>query len=249
MQVRVRAKLLKAVASAVLWLAGAASYAADSGVAYGEAHAVDGDALLFTETHRWSGVHHTVEYFRPDGALMSVSELDFTNSFVSPAFTQDYPATDLREGARWHGDELVLFSADRQKTVVYRPPVVVSSGFYHFILEHWSELQQGRAVAFDFALPDRFSTLRLRMRALADGAATMGPHAGADPAWFYVRVEPASKLLSWLVQPLTVALDDQRRLVLYRGIANVKDGRGETPQVLVRYRYPERTLSGAPPAP
>lgn len=252
MQIRAETRLLQAGWAATLWLLAALSFAADSGVAYGTAYAIDGGAPLYTETHRWSGVHHTVEYFRPDGGLMAVSELDFSASFVRPAYTQSYsaaafaaPAAEFAEGARWQGDELVLFSADKQKAVDYKPPLVVSSGFYHFILEHWRELHEGQSIAFDFALPDRFSTLRLRMRPLSNGVAAMGAHADADPGWFYVRVEPASKLLSWVVKPLTVALDDQQRLMLYRGIANVRDARGDTPQVLVRYRYPERALSGA----
>jgi hypothetical protein len=82
----------------------------------------------------------------------------------------------------------------------------------------------------------------------------MGAGARADPSWFYVKVEAANTLLSWLVQPLTVAFDAQQRMVLYRGIANVRDERGNTPQVLIHYRYAERAAddsvssSVAPPA-
>jgi hypothetical protein len=237
----------KAGLGVLLCILGSLLRAADSGMAVGNAHALDDGRLLYTEKHSWQGVLHTVQYFLPGGLLWSVNELDSTNSFVSPAYKQDYPGTEFAEGARLQGSELILFSDQRQKTVAFEEPLVMSSGFYHFILEHWRELQSGQSLEFDFAVPSRMTTVRLRMFALPDGAAVMESRAQADPAWFYVRVEAASTLLSWLVRPLTVALDEQRRLVLYRGISNVRNERGDTPQVLIRYSYPEGAQAEAVP--
>jgi hypothetical protein len=246
--------LVKAGFSFILCMFAALLHAADSGVAEGAAYAVDGGKLLYTETHAWHGVSHSVHYFRPDGSLLSVNELDSTGSFVSPAYSQNYPDTGFSEGARRDGSKLILFSGRKQKAVGFDAPLVVSSGFYHFILEHWDQLQAGQSLTFDFAVPNRLTTVRLRMHAQPNGAATMGAGARADPSWFYVKVEAANTLLSWLVQPLTVAFDAQQRMVLYRGIANVRDERGNTPQVLIHYRYAERAAddsvssSVAPPA-
>ena len=223
-------------------------HATESGIAVGEAYSVDDDTLLYTEKHRWQGSSHTVQYFLPNGSLWAVNELDSRNSFVSPTYTQNYPSADFAEGARWIGTALILFSERKQKAVTYKPPLVVSSGFYHFILEHWDQLRAGQVLSFDFAVPSRLSTVRLRMHAVPNGAAAMEPRAAADPSWFYVRVEAANPLLSWLVHPLTVALDGERRLILYRGIATVRDERGDTPQVLIRYRYPEPVAETGRPA-
>jgi hypothetical protein len=237
--------VFKTIWSIVLCCCAALLYAADSGVAYGSAYSVDDGRLLFTETHRWSGAQHTVEYFRPGGDLIAVNQLDSSTSFVSPSYKQNYPGDGFSEGARWQGSELILFSADKQRAVEFKPPLVLSSGFYHFILDHWRELHQGQVLVFDFAVPSQLTTVRLRMHALSNGATAMGKDAQGDPGWFYVRVEAANRLLSWLIKPLTVALDDQRRLMLYRGISNVRDDEGHQPQVLIRYRYPERALSSA----
>ncbi len=237
--------LVKAGLGFVLCMFGSLLYAAGSGVAVGDAYALDDGRLLYTETHTWQGVSHTVQYFLPGGQLWSVNELDSSASFVSPAYTQNYPDSGFAEGARLQGSELILFSGQRRKAVAFKAPLVVNSGFYHFILEHWSELQAGQSLVFDFAVPSRMTTVRLRMHALANGAATMEARAHADPAWFYVKVEADSALLSWLVQPLTVAFDAERRMVLYRGISNVRDERDDTPQVLIRYRYPERALDSS----
>lgn len=238
--------VFKTIWSIALCCCAALLYAADGGVAYGRACSVDDGRLLFTETHRWTDAQHTVEYFRPDGDLIAVNHLDLSGSSISPSYKQDYPGDGFSEGARWQGSELILFSADKQRAVDFEPPLVLSSGFYHFILDHWRELHEGRVLVFDFAVPSRLATVRLRMYALPDGAAAMGAAPESDPGWFYVRVEAANKLLSWLVKPLTVALDDQQRLMLYRGIANVRDDDGHQPQVLISYRYPERALSSAP---
>jgi hypothetical protein len=219
----------------------------DVGNAEGFAYSENGDKLLYTEVHRWQGVLHTVEYFRPNGKLVSVNELDSSNSFVSPVYKQHYPearfaAGNFAEGARWRDSELVLFSGNKEKVVEFQRPLVLSSGFYHFILEHWRELQTGQSIAFDFAVPSRLSTVRLRMHALS-GSAAAAAFKDSDPSWFYVRVEVANTLLRWLVKPLTVALDNKQRLVLYHGISNVRDDNGDTPQVLIRYRYPAAALS------
>ena len=221
-------------------------YADDSGTAFGSAYSLDSTQLLYTETHHWQGVTHTVEYFRPDGELVAVNRLDSTISFVSPAYTQHYPSDNFSEGARWRDSDLILFSASKEKVVDFQPPLVLSSGFYHFILEHWRDLQAGQSLAFDFAVPSRWMTVRLHMHALsaAAGAATI---KDGDPGWFYVRVEAVNPLLRWLVHPLTVALDNKQRLMAYRGISNVRDAHGDTPQVLIWYRYPEPVVSSVAP--
>lgn len=221
--------------------------AENAGNAEGFAYSEDGRKLLYSELHRWQGVLHTIEYFRPNGKLAAVNELDSSASFVSPVYKQRYPQArfakgNFAEGARWRDSELVLFSGNKEKMVEFQPPLVMSSGFYHFILEHWRELQAGQSIAFDFAVPSQLSTIRMRMHALS-GAEGRGAFKEADPSWFYVRVEAANSLLRWLVRPLTVALDKERRLVLYHGIANVRDDNGDTPQVLIRYRYPATALS------
>lgn len=231
-----------------LWLGLSALAVADSGNAEGFAYSEDGKKLLYTEVHHWQGVLHTVEYFRPDGKLVSVNELDSSSSFISPVYKQYYPQArfadgKFAEGAQWRDEKLVLFSGDKEKVVEFQPPLVLSSGFYHFILDHWRELQAGQSLSFDFAVPSRFSTVRLRMHALADGGSAV---VDGDPNWFYVRVEVANSLLRWLVKPLTVALDDKQRLMFYHGISNVRDDRGDTPQVLIRYRYPAALSSNGP---
>jgi hypothetical protein len=238
-----RIGLLQAIGLALL---SGYAYAATTGDALGSAYSLDGTKLLYNETHHWQGVQHTVEYFRPDGELIAINRLDSSLSFVSPTYTQHYPGANFSEGARWRDAKLILFSAAQEKVVSFQPPLVMSSGFYHFILDHWSDLQAGQSIAFDFAVPARWMTVRLRMHTVsAETAAAV--IKDADPNWLYVRVEAANPMLRWLVHPLTVALDKQQRLMVYRGVSNVRDERGETPQVLIRYRYAEPVVGHLAP--
>lgn len=252
MHVFVKQVVAKATLSVVLGICSSQLFAVDSsGTAVGTAYSVDAK-LLYTETHQWHGVVHTVKYFRPDGEPMAVNQLDSSSSFVSPSYTQTYSHSDFTEGARWRGSELLLFSGGKEKAVTFKTPLVMSSGFYHFILDHWSELHSGQPLVFDFAVPSHLTTVRLKMQVLPNGAAAIRQGSvvreDIDPRWFYVRVEAANRLLGWLVKPVTAALDDRQRLRLYRGASNVRDEHGETPQVLIHYSYPASAPGNDAPA-
>lgn len=218
-------------------LAGAGARAqtgADDQTALGSAYRIANGEMLYTELHRWDDIRHSVEYRLPDGELFATNDLDFSRALPSPAYTQHYLRDNSTVGARWAGDRLVLFNAGRERTVGFKQPLVISSGFFHFIQAHWDELGAGAVLPFEFALPERLTMVALRMRQVT--AAQSGIDGG-EPDWRYFRVEVASKLIGWLVEPLNVAFDAQRRLVVYRGASNVKDDRGDTPQVVIRYSY------------
>lgn len=212
---------------------------ADAGVveadefALGHAYSADG-RLLYTERHRWDQHHHSVQYLYPDGRLFAVNELDFTHSFVSPSYTQSYPGTPMREGARWADDKLILFNGPREQVMSFEQPLVINAGFFHFIRAHWDDLAAGKKLVFEFAVPDRMTIVSLQIRRVS---AEQSGITDADPQWHYFRVEAASRMLRWLVAPLNVAFDGQRRLMVFRGASNVKVESGATPPVQIRYDY------------
>lgn len=216
----------------LLWLNAAAE--AGESVAVGHAYGVENGQLLYTETHRWNDRHHSVQYFYPDGELFAVGELDFSHSFISPSYTQSYPKSGQREGARWDGDKLILFNSRREQPMRYEQPLVISAGFFHFIRGHWDELLEGKSVAFEFAVPDRMTIVTLRLRHIpgTESAITDG-----DPQWTYFRVEAVSRMVRWMSTPLEVAFDGERRLMALRGTSNVKIEKGATPVVMVHYDY------------
>ena len=227
-----------------LWVNTAAQ--ADESVAVGRAYGVDNGALLYTESHRWDDQHHSVQYFYPDGELFAISELDFSHSFISPAYTQSYPQSGRWEGARWDGDKLILFNARREQSMRYEQPLVISAGFFHFIRAHWDELLEGKTVTFEFAVPDRMTIVTLRARHLP---ATESAITDGDPQWTYFRVEAVNRMVRWLSTPLEVAFDSQRRLMVLRGTSIVKLEKGATPVVIVHYDYDADAAAEQAPAP
>lgn|GEM_PF-3129298 len=236
--------------------------------AQGRAIGIDSGELLYTEQHRWDEKHHAVKYLLPDGSELADTEVDFSHSLTSPAFTQTYaatqgnpetqispetqthsqtqnrPETKHSEGARWDGTTLILFNGRRERAVDFNQPLVINAGFFHFVRAHWDELNEGKIVGFNFALPDRMTTVALRVRSVS--AEDSGIDNGATD-WRYFRVEAASRVLRWVVAPLNVAFNEQRRLMVFRGAANVKLKNGSTPQVSIRFYYSETAPQEASP--
>lgn len=212
-----------------------AGWAQESGAALGEAYTVDDAQLLYTESHQWSGSMHTIEYRKPDGALIASSQIDFSHGEFSPAYTEHYVDSSRSEGVRWLGQQLILFDGVRETVAAYHEPLTINTGFYHFIRRNWDVLISGKVLDFEFAMPSRQSVLKLRIYRINPGQSNWH---GGDANWIYFRVDSRYLWLRGLVPSLTAAFDSQQRLVWYRGIANVRDDNGDIPQVSVHYRYP-----------
>ncbi len=211
--------------------------------ATGEARDRDG-RLLYTERHLIDGDHHEVEYRDADGELFATSRLDYGFGDTQPAYQQRDLRSDEREGARWRQGALVLFHADRggerEKVVATPPqPLVLSSGFDHFVRDHWQALQRGDAVPFHFAVPTRLMLVELRVcRVDADDAPAGG---------LALRADPISPLWRLVTKPIDLFYDADRRLLRYRGISNLELGEN-SPWVEVTYRY-DRPATGVAASP
>lgn len=197
----------------------------------GTAVSVDDGRVLYTEYHRWQDAWHRAEYRAPDGTLLAVNELDYSSGRSQPAFMQTDKITGATEGARWDGTVLTLFRGSRSKVMAYREPLVISSGFNNFILEHWGDLIANRVWAVDFAVPQHLLIVGLKVRRITvDESYILNP----NPDWIYLRVLAANPILSWFVDPVDLAYSPDRLLRVYRGSSNLEiDGR--MPVVEIRY--------------
>jgi len=202
--------------------------------AVGRAYAVGSSSPLYTEEHRWDEHHDSVRYRWPDGRIFATTDVDFSHSFISPAYILKYLATGMDSGARWAGSKLILFHDRREATVDYAKPLVINAGFLFFVRAHWDDLLSGKTAGFDFAVPNRLTTVTLQVRRVSAAESDI---IGGDPTWHYFQVEAASPMLRAVMKPLSFAFDARRRLMVFRGASNVKVENGETPQVLIRYEY------------
>ncbi len=200
--------------------------------AIGEARGRGGE-LLYTERHVIDGQRHDIEYRDAGGALFATSRIDYSFGDTQPAYRQENLREHEAEGARWQQDGLVLFHAEggseREKVMAAPQPLVLSSGFDHFVRAQWQLLQQGDTLRFHFAVPARLMLVELRVRRI-DAEAPAGGLA--------LRADPVSPLWRLVTKPIELFYDADRRLLRYHGISNLALGES-APWVEVTYHYDE----------
>ncbi|MCL6416036.1 hypothetical protein MIB92_10260 [Aestuariirhabdus sp. Z084] len=195
-------------------------------------------------SHTESSTTHKVriEYRGIDHNLFAVKQLNYLdNDFARPEVYQQ----DLRQGevrqAQWVDPKRLLLSyrANRNETqeelVLNEQNVsVIDAGFDHFVRAHWQQLIDSESLPLGFASPVHQRNLSLRVRLLAMEECTVPKHPKAQYCFW---VEADSAWLRWLLEPLVLQYDQQKRLVRYRGIVNLVDHEGAAINANIDYRY------------
>ena len=184
---------------------------------------------VYRERHEIGTLGHRIEYRAPDGTLIARNALDYRCSESAPAFEQHDLRSDSRIGARWQHGEYLLLRGEEMRALEPAATLVASSGFDRFVRANWEALAAGDSIDADFALPARLQTLRLRM------ARTEAPEELPGSA-LWLRIVPVQPLLRAFVDPIELAYDSERRLVLYRGLSNLDGADGKALNVEIRYR-------------
>ena len=184
---------------------------------------------MYSETHEFDGSTHRIEYRDTGGMLIAEKELDYTCSDSVPDWQQRDLRSGARVGGRWSDAGYVLHRDDRSSTITPEGTLVASSGFDHFVRQHWEELRAGKTVGFEFALPARLTTIGMHIRK------TRGlPGERAISEWF--RAEPSSGLFRIFAGSILLGYDKDGMLQFYRGPSNISDGKGRGMEVEIRYR-------------
>ena len=195
----------------------------------GVALQLPGRAEVYRERHEIGTLGHRIEYRAPDGTLIARNVLDYRCSDSAPDFEQ----LDLRGnsliGARWQDGKYLLLRGDETRALDPAAALVASSGFDRFVRANWEALAAGDSIDVDFALPARLQTLRLRMTRIE------APEELPNSA-LWLRIVPVQPLLRAFVDPIELAYDSGRRLLLYRGLSNLTGADGKALTVEIRYR-------------
>ncbi len=209
---------------------------------------IEGVALRLPEQIEVYREHHTsdvhsqhIEYRTPDGRLIAEQSLDYACSQAAPTFEQRDLRHGTRLGARWDKGVYLLMRDGKSRALPQPDRLVASSGFNRFVQAEWEVLHDGRPIEFDFALPARLQTFRLRIQRTEKS----GTQAQAN-VWF--RITAAQAWLRPFVAPIVLGYDEYRRLRIYRGLSNLEDSDGSTLNVEISYRYeasPPATPKGA----
>jgi len=202
----------------------------------GYAYRMGGDELLYIEEHReWKrdGMveKSTVTYKTPAGDVIATKDLDFTSDRTSPEFRLSNVVNGHLEGAKYKGDELVVFFRQtddhelKEKTIQFPERAIVDGGFDRFIESNWQALLAGKIFRRPFLVPSfyRFVDFRIYRKERTDNEVVF-------------VMEPASFLLRMVGDSVIVAYNrDDAFLRRYEGISNIRDEQGDNYEVRVEF--------------
>lgn len=203
-----------------------------------------GDAL-YTETHEeivgadGSGELSTI-YTTPDGDTIAVRTAEFSVDPLAPVFHFEDMRTGYREGALRVDDEVVLYRSPARKTaveqVVTEPShqLVVDAGFDRLVAASWDRLMAGELLLAEFAVPSRLTSLTIQVAKTEHGVLD-----GEPVVTFRMRFK--NPLLRLVAGHIDVTYHrEERFLMRYEGLSNVRDVRGNNYTVRIDFPIAER---------
>lgn len=210
--------------------------------ATGEAFSVGQDTPVYTENHTINMQTHTqrVEYLDPSGRAFVRKWVEYHSRGELPSFRQNDLRTRDSFGSYWQGSQLVMFRTDthnrtEKKSLAEESNLVLDVGFDHFIRKHWEQILARQKVTMDFAHPYYLQVFALDV---SEESPAESPIATKNPQWVYLRARPANLLVRFFANTLHVAYDRQeRRLMVFQGVSNIPDSRGNPQMVSIHYRY------------
>lgn len=226
------------IAFILAMLAASASAATQS--YYGEAEDLVTGKLLYREYHtvQYEGgipVKRTVDYKNPQGELIAEKINIYADNPLTPSFNLIEPDTGYREALSMMGDQLQMIlqqpgePVQRDRLTLPDDLLVVDAGFDELIRSHWETLVAGDDLTFYFASVARFDLIRFRVERVSN----------SDQGKVVIRMQLASRLLAWLLDPIQLEYDaESRRLLSYRGLTNIRSASGDNYIASITYFYP-----------
>ena len=217
--------------------------AQDNYVVAGSAYSLENDQLLYRELYTALDENKSVrvDYVSPEGKTFATKTLVYQGEPFQPSV--DFKDTRDNEfmSAQFEGARLVLshgMNNSQNQNVIYdNAKLVIDAGFDAYIQLNWNKLIEGKRLKFDYAVPDRLTTVQLEVRKIK---ASESPLYNADYGreWIYFRIAPAKKIASLFSDPINLAYDPNGKyLMRYHGRSNLDDNQGGPADVRIEYEY------------
>lgn len=230
----------------ILWLAscGFFAYAQDQiYVTTGTAYSLDSNQVIYREAYTPLSEQGevTVDYLTPDGKKFATKTLWYQGEPYQPAFElQDFRDRETLS-AKFENARLVLRHQDnsgpRQATIFDHAGMVIDAGFDAYIQLHWDKLIKGKSLSFEFAVPNRLSSVKLAVEKINPQTSPVYDK-DYDSGWVYFKLQPAKKWLSFFADPIYLAYDPNGKFLMrYYGRSNLDDARGIPQDVRIEYEY------------
>jgi len=204
----------------------------------GTAYSVKTGTLLYRETHQKINENdYKVEYSEPDGRIFGHKIIDFSQSAMTPSFSQRNERNgESIEVEQSNGNVISTYqesSTAKKETgsVKLAAGMVVDAGFDAFIKQYWDALVAGKKMQVDYLVPSKLTTFAFQF---SQAACVEGTEDGAQCFSFI----PVSWLVKLAVDPIVVAYDPiKKNLLRFTGRANICDVQGKYENVDIHYHY------------
>jgi hypothetical protein len=178
--------------------------------------------------------------YRDDADSMIARKLlDYRSGATTPSFVQQnfYSSEVIEVELRDEEVRMAVIdaaSSEAKKITTEKAddklPVVIDAGFDEFVRSNWDSLLEGEKKHFMFPFAEKSSLLELRIKRSGCSYETTSDQC--------FKLELSNWLVRMLVAPIELGYDpEQRRLVRYRGLSNIGDGKGNGLVVDIRYLY------------
>jgi hypothetical protein len=212
----------------------------------GYARSLDGQDLLYVETHAVSGgggadETRVVLYRCSAGAApFARKDLDYASDRIAPAFAFEDARSGFSEGLKRDARGLQVFERAgakaklRTETLSRAGTLVADAGFDEFVRTRWESLERGAAAEVPFLVPSRLSSVNFKVRKVSEAVIE------GEPANVF-RLSVAGPL-GWFLSDIDVSYRKRdRQLMRYRGITNIRDASGEMLEAQIDFPAAERS--------
>jgi hypothetical protein len=204
---------------------------------HGEARALEGGELLYTEEHLLRGgldapSQRLVVYRCADGTAFARKLVDYAPAALAPSFELRDARIGYREGLRREGERLLTFAGDVDE-LLERPiedvtELVADSGFDRLVRQRWDALQAGRELEIGFLVPSRGKALDFRVRKTAALSVD-----GAPASQFELSLGGLLGLFAPSIK--VVYRDADRWLLSFSGLTNIRAGLDENLEARIEF--------------
>lgn len=206
----------------------------------GTAYAIDGDTVLYRESHFLSAAREAapaeriVLYRCPDGAPFARKRVVYGADGKAPSFELFDARLGYREGVRAAGGAREVFVQREPGADEKRGPLptaeglVADAGFDGFVQANWDALQAGETVRFPFLVPSRLDYFNFKVskesETEVDGAKASVIRLALGSWWAFL-----------LPHIDVVYSNDERILLRFVGLTNVRDEEGDNLKARIEF--------------
>jgi hypothetical protein len=182
----------------------------------GNAYDRESGQYLYSEYHSCtsSKLECLVDYRDPSGQLIASKKLNYSAGITQPTVVmKDYRT----------GKDIIINSE-------YREGLVVDAGFDNFVRGQWDVLTTGDTVKFLFLVAGFDEPLKMRV--------SLDRSRSCNAKELCLEFALDSWLLRFLADPIDLVYSrDNRRLLRYQGLSNIRDENSESMIVDIHYDY------------